>query len=359
MKIKRILLLAFLFIIPLKAQFSERPPTNVRYIAGGYVNKSPFFKTLDAALNDVKTKASISDPYVFWIAGDTIKIADWDSIYTGSLLSIRDSINIYYVAMGKIKWAGFGFGSGSYSGGTTASLFTPTAHTTHYSYPTYTTGLPPAYDSIRVKDYAIDQDIWDLIVYTDSKFLIIENDTLKFDLNNLQDTLNSQNLFGWTPYDTTTIVRTTGNQDIDGKKTFHSGIEVYDTGYVRLYNYNPGLTRVIYGDADSVYYSANGITSKTLADINYTMNLLQAKIDTNYVTGDTARFSGTNSSLNIPVYGGLAADAYVVTPIYTDSSTAINTDDFCVVIPYDGGFYVKRGPAGTSDLAIAWIRRKP
>lgn len=109
--LKAIIVGLILFLaIPIQAQIYQKFPTNVRYIAGGYNDKRPFFKTLEAALNDVKPYATASNPYTFWIASDTLWIADWDSVFTSSGLTIKDSINIYYVNTGKITWMPYQMG---------------------------------------------------------------------------------------------------------------------------------------------------------------------------------------------------------------------------------------------------------
>jgi len=203
-----------------------RFPTNVREIAGGYINKQPFYATLEAALNNVKPFATSENPYVFWIASDTVQIADWDSVFTESGLTMKDSIDVYYVAAGKIKWGGFGFG-GSGSGGAT-TIVAPEGTTTHYSLWTWTgqTGLATWQTRLGLNADSIDLKLWELIVYTDSVYLYIENDTLKFRSGSVAVT-------GWNPADTTTVVRTFGNQSIAGDKTHTGGILFGAGGYLQ------------------------------------------------------------------------------------------------------------------------------
>ena len=82
-----------------EAQLASKFPKNTRYIAGNYKNQSPFFSTLEKALNDVKVFATSSNPYLFWIDSDTTFISDWSTY--------ADSINNYYVANGVIHWGGY------------------------------------------------------------------------------------------------------------------------------------------------------------------------------------------------------------------------------------------------------------
>ena len=174
--VKKILLIVAIATTIASAQ-ALRFPTNVRFIAGGYINKSPYFNNLNSALNDVKAFATSSNPYTFWVDGDTSFISDWDSVYNGGQ-SMKDSIDTYYVSLGIIKWAGFGFG-GTGSGG--VSWLVPDTHTMYYDFPTYIPGAHgAAYDSAYVKDTAIDNEIHNLIVYT-GKYLYIQNDTLRVD----------------------------------------------------------------------------------------------------------------------------------------------------------------------------------
>jgi len=92
---KKILLSALLLTSSLLAQ-ETRFPTNTRYIGGGYVNKQPYFNTLEAALNNVKTIATTDNPFLFWIASHKKYISDWSIMY--------DSITTHY--SGKISFGG-------------------------------------------------------------------------------------------------------------------------------------------------------------------------------------------------------------------------------------------------------------
>jgi len=203
-----------------------RFPTNVRYVAGGYTtNRTPYFNSLEYTLNNVKPFATAENPYVFWVDSDTLQIHDWDSVFTASGLTMKDSIDIYYVATGKVKWGGFAAqGTG---GGGGAVIVAPEGLTTHYSLWTWTgqSSLATWQTRLGLNADSIDLKLWELIVYTDSVYLYIENDTLKFRAGSLSAS-------GWNP-DTTTVVRTTGNQSIAGDKTHTGGLLMGVGGYLR------------------------------------------------------------------------------------------------------------------------------
>ena len=93
---KKILVGTLLIIGSIFAQ-ETRFPTNTRYIGGGYINKQPYFNTLEAALNNVKTAATDSTPYLFWIASHPEYITDWATMF--------DSIRNNY--QGKIQFGGY------------------------------------------------------------------------------------------------------------------------------------------------------------------------------------------------------------------------------------------------------------
>lgn len=273
MKNLKYLLLSALILVSVAdifGQLATRYPTNVRYIGGGYIDKRPQFSTLEAALNDVLPYATINNPYAFYIASDTIQIADWDSVFTGSGLTMKDSIDLYYVDQGKIKWFGFGFG-GSGSGGGDI-IPTQTELTQHYDYRNWDQSnsayalwlryLAQAVDSI-------DQHIYDLIVYTDSSFLYIENDTLKFRASALA-------IYGARP-DTTLIVYKAGVQTIDGNKTY-SGESIF-TGSIRIPSGNnkTGTSRILWSAGDNIYFSGSGAAgdSSQLAEVSTSTGLLR------------------------------------------------------------------------------------
>lgn len=351
------------------AQLYEKFPTNVRYIGGGFNNKQPFFKTLEAALNNVKATATAEKPYGFWVASDTVYISDWDSVFTESGLTMKDSIDIYYVATGKIKWLPFGFGGGG-EGGT---VIAPDDTTYYYGWHTWNIlnlALPLWQRMIGQAIDDIDEEVWRLIVYTQLP-LYVENDTLKINTSGLGGT-------GWDP-DTTTVVRTTGNQTISGTKTVSTitmtgNLTFNGSGNIQLPSVNGsvGTARRVWGDNDKIFYSGSGAAGDTnyTAMISYTTKYLDCDTCIAYSNlssavkdslgkGGTATFNGTNSSLNISVTGMTATSIVIVTPIYTDSSTAINAQDLMVVIPYNGGFYIKRSLSGTNNLKVnwAWIRK--
>lgn len=246
-------------------QLATRYPTDVRYIGGGYIDKRPQFSTLEAALNDVKAYATVNRPYLFWVASDTVNIADWDSVFTESGLTMKDSINNYYVAEGKIKWAGFGFGGASGGGGGTIWP-TQTETTTHYSYPNWDKDNVALALVIRYFAQAldsIDQHIWDLIVYTDSSYLYIENDTLKF----RTATLSS---FGARP-DTTIIMYPNVSKTITGDWTIDGDLSI-NSGSIRLpaANNRTSTSRILWDSGNRPYYSGSGAggDSIQLAGIN-------------------------------------------------------------------------------------------
>lgn len=247
----------FIFgIASASAQFKVRFATDVRYIAGGYIDKRPQFNTLEAALNDVLPYATTNRPYVFWVDSDTLNIADWDSVFTASGLTMKDSIDIYYVAEGKIKWAGFGFGGTGGTGGSPIPSQTQT--TTHYSYPNWDRTNSALALWIRQQAAAIDsidQHIWDLIVYTDSTYLYIENDTLKLRIATITALVS---LTANRP-DTTIIAYKTLNQTITGDWEFDGDITI-DAGSIRLpaANNRTSTSRIIWDSGNRPYYSGNG-----------------------------------------------------------------------------------------------------
>lgn len=256
-----------------EAQLKIRFATNVRYIAGGYIDKRPMFNTLEAALNDVKVYATINNPYVFWVDSDTLQVADWDSVFTGSGLTMKDSIDVYYVAEGKIKWAGFGQGGGG--SGTSTPIPTQTQTTTHYSYPNWDKSNSALATWLRQLAQAVDsvdQHIWDLIVYTDSTYLYIEDDTLKFRIASL--------LAQHTRPDTTLIVYKATTQTVTGDKTLSGDIDI--TGAIRLpdANNNPGVSRTIWSNSNNIWWSGNGAVgdSVMLAVLNPTTGLLELTV---------------------------------------------------------------------------------
>lgn len=238
-------------------QLATRYPTNVRYIGGGYIDKRPQFSTLEAALNDVIAYATINNPYVFWVSSDTIQIADWDSVFTESGLTMKDSIDVYYVAEGKIKWGGFGFGGTGGTGGTV--IPTQTQTTTHYSYPNWDKNNAALSAWIRYLAQAtdsIDQHIWDLIVYTDSVYLYIQNDTLKLRTDAITALVNT---LAGRP-DTTIIAYKTIAQTISGNWSFTGDIDLGVNGSLRLpaANYNTGVSRILWSSSNNLYWSHSG-----------------------------------------------------------------------------------------------------
>lgn len=358
------------------AQIYQKFPTNVRYIGGGYNNVRPFFKTLEAALNDVKPLATVANPYVFWLASDSLWVADWDSVFTGSGLTMKDSVDIYYVATGKIKWMPFGLGGG---GSGVSTIIAQDDITLHYNWPTWdqtNVALPLWQRQMGAALDSADEEVWRLIVYTRNP-LYIENDTLKIDTTGLGSTS------GWNP-DTTTILRTTGSQSFSGTKT-NSGIlrtagilDFSGSGNIQLPGSNGavGTTRRLWGTTSNIYYSGAGgagdTTSVAMVSLstgelrnavvgyNTLTSTLQDTIDAKAkVTYGTATFTGTNSSMSVLVSGMTTSSVVILTPVQADSSTAVSALDDVRVIPYSGGFYIKRSLGGTSALKINWAWIKP
>jgi hypothetical protein len=364
------LAVVFTFTTVTEAQIYQKFPTNVRYIGGGYNNVRPFFKTLEAALNDVKPLATSSNPYVFWLASDSLWVSDWDSVFTESGLTMKDSVDIYYVAEGKIKWMPFSTGG---DGGATVSA--PDDITLHYYWPTWdqtNMALQLWQRMIGTALDSVDEEVFRLIVYTADP-LYIENDTLKLDVSGLGGTT------GWDP-DTTTVVRTTGNQTIAGDKTLSGTttstgtIAFSGSGNIQLpaLNGSVGTPRRLWGTTTNIYYSGSGSaddstevvlidfdTKYAVQDTFITPGNLALEAKEYFVKGGTATFSGAYSSMNI-VVSGISSTSYIVaTPIQSDSSTAVSALDDIRVIPYNGGFYLKRQLGGTSNLKVnwAWIKR--
>jgi hypothetical protein len=258
------LLFILLLVTNIEAQV-YRSPAYVRFIANGYINQTPYFNTLEQALNNVKSTADVSSPFVFWVAGDTIRIPDWDSVFTESGLTMKDSIDIYYVATGKIKWAGFGFGGTGGTGG--ASIIQQDATTLHYDWASWdqdNIALPLWQRLEGQKADSIDEEVWRLIVYTKLP-LYIENDTLKIDTTGFGG--------GSAPLsiDTLTFLRTTGDQIFTGTKTNggtlrNSGtVDFSGSGNIQLPSINgaTGQPRRIWGSNDNIFYSGAGAIGDT------------------------------------------------------------------------------------------------
>ena len=349
-------------VVDISAQLKLQYPKNVRFLAGGFQDKRPEFKTLEAALNDVKALATSENPYGFWVAGDTLWIADWDSVFTESGLTMKDSIDIYYVNEGKIKWMPFGFGG---TGGGTTTIISQDTVTYHYEYPNWyqdNTALPVWQRQSGVALDSVDQHIFDLIVYTEDP-LYIENDTLKIDTTGFAGTGG-----GWDPYpDTTTVVRTTGDQTIAGVKTFTTGLEFTGAGYLRLgVDYPPAASRIFWVDGTTLTYS-DGSEQFTFPLINDADTLvlnnfigwwdLTSEVQDSIPKSGTVTFSGTDTVVYITT--GDSTDIIIVTPLYSDTTIVITAIDAQLfVIPIETGFVVKRPAAGSADLKVAWIRRK-
>lgn len=352
-------------IAPTFGQLAIRYPTDVRYIGGGYIDKRPQFSTLEAALNDVKDYATINRPYVFWVSSDTINIADWDSVFTESGLTMKDSIDLYYVAEGKIKWGGFGFGG---SGSSESTIIpTQTETTTHYSYPNWDQNNGVL--SLWIRDLAqatdsIDQHIWDLIVYTDSAYLYIENDTLKLRTNTVTALVNS---VAGRP-DTTIIAYNAQNEIITGDWEFDGDITI-DAGSLRLptANNRTSTSRILWSASNNLYWSHSGAAgdSGQVAMLNASgtyvgqlrnsntvgwANLTDGVKDSFAVAGtDTFTTTATADTITIT---GMSTTSYVVV---TPQGSTYNVNDILFAKPETNKLIVKRNAGGTSGLKYTWI----
>ena len=323
------LALTLLFIVPTQAQIYQKFPTNIRYIGGGFNNVRPFFKTLETALNDVKAVATVSNPYGFWIASDTLWIADWDSVFTASGLTMKDSIDVYYVSTGKIKWMPFGFGGTGGSGGT-STIIVQDDITLHYDWPTWdqtNLALPLWQRNEGVAMDSADEEVWRLIVYTETP-LYIENDTLKIDTTGLQ---GADGAAGWQP-DTTTVVRTTGNQSIAGNKTLTGVSSVTGTLQLPATDVTPSTARALWGSATRLYYSGSGAVDDTSEVVFIDYDTRYAEQDTFIVWGNLS--SDVQDSINAwkgvgTPHGFLdaASDTPAVTQnVYTKITPTFSTD---------------------------------
>lgn len=346
-------------------QLATRYPTNVRYIGGGYIDKRPQFSTLEAALNDVIAYATINNPYVFWVASDTIQIADWDSVFTESGLTMKDSIDVYYVAEGKIKWGGFGFGGTGGGGGTV--IPTQSQTTTHYSYPNWDQSNAALSAWLRYLAQgidSIDQHIWDLIVYTDSAYLYIENDTLKLRTTTITALINS---ISGRP-DTTIIAYNAQNEVITGDWEFDGDITI-DAGSIRLpaANNRTGVSRILWGASNDLYWSHSGAAgdSGQVAMLNTSgtyagqlrnsntvgwLNLTDGVKDSFAVAGtDTFTTTATVDTITIT---GMSATSYITV---TPQGNTYNVNDILFAKPETNRLIVTRNAAGTSGLKYTWI----
>lgn len=347
-------------------------PTNVRYIGGGYINKAPYFRTLEAALNHVKPFATSENPYGFWVDSDTLWIADWDSVFTESGLTMKDSIDIYYVAEGKIKWMPFGFGGTGGGGGT---IIQQDTETFHYEYPNwnqYNIALPIWQRRMGTALDSIDQHIFDLIVYT-GECLYIENDTLKIDVACLEALIATQII------DTATYLRTSGNQVLEGPGLTLDGVTLNLTNsilnlgidsYIRypVENYIPGVSRVMWSIGNRPFWSGSGGAGDTLRFAMMKGDTLEQPeavsfynltpdVQNRFPLAGVATFNGTDTTVYVAT--GDSTNLIILQILYDDSTTIIDTDDnILVVIPGETGFTIKRRANGLSDLKVAWIRRK-
>ena len=264
-KLKYALMALILFSGVAEAQLYMKHPTDVRYIGGNMTNKRPYYKGLNASLNDIKALATSERPYVFWIVSDTVNVFDWDSVYNQGL-SMRDSIQVHYVAEGKIKWGGFMIaGTGGGSGGTDIHA-PPSGTTTHYSLWTWSgqSGLDTWQSRLGLNADSIDLKLWELIVYTDSVYLYIENDTLKMRTSTITALISHDRP------DTTIILYESTDATITGNWTFDGNLTM-GTGDLRLSasNNTPGVSRVIWSSSNKPYWSGSGAVGDTSKFVMY------------------------------------------------------------------------------------------
>lgn len=249
------LAVVFLFAGEASAQLKIGYPTDVRFIAGGYKAKRPQYPLLLSALNDVKAYATSERPYTFWLDSDTVNIADWDSVYQTGGLAMNDSIDVHYVATGKIKWGGFGTG-GTGGGGSTV-IVPMTGTTTHYSLNTWSgqSGLGTWQTQDGVNMDSIDLKLWELIVYTDSVYLYVENDTLKIRASSITALVTAS---GTRP-DTTIIAYKAVNETITGDWIINGDMTI-NTGSIRLSDGNnrTATSRVIWSATNKPFWSGSG-----------------------------------------------------------------------------------------------------
>jgi hypothetical protein len=180
------ILFFILFALTLNAQFEIKNPTNVRFIAGGYTNQSPFFDNLEDAVNDIlpyvadivaDSVITSDETFIFWLIGDTLLVSDWldtANVIGDSVITWRDSVNSL-VSRQFVRWGG-NLGQIEVYG----IPPTPQNTTTYYNLPVWGNLTPnyPWQDSISTAISDIDEILQSLIVYTADP-LYIENDTLR------------------------------------------------------------------------------------------------------------------------------------------------------------------------------------
>ena len=318
-----------------------RFPTNVRYIGGNYIDKSPQFSTLEAALNNVKPYATAVNPYLFWVDSDSLWISDWDSVFTESGLTMKDSIDLYYVSTGKIKWAGIAQGgTGGSGGGTILTLVLPDRSTIHYYLPTWIMGSHDAwYDSLGATIDSVDKYIWELIVYTKGCLEIVD-DTLTIDYDCLRDSVEA-----WTiaPIDSNRTVRKDVNITLAAVYTLTGSILMSGNGYIQIGTVDPGaVPRVLYGSTTKLYYTKAGSGKDSVMFMTD-------------VTSDTSAFSTTDTIKTVTISGATASDRYIVT---IRGGASFSATDVIQAIPGSGNVVFKRRAGGTSGLKFTYFRYK-
>ena len=244
-------------------------PANVRYIAGGYSDARPFFSTLNAALNDVKPYATSDNPYVLWLNSDTLQIADWDSVYNDGL-SMSDSIYIHYVSAGKIKWAGFDIDTskGGRGGSSVLNLESMAATTPYFDLARWdSSGLALSIwqQQLTAALLKIDSILNDRTLFSNVSptYFSISGDSLIF---TMPIHIFEPDSFYTDDFDSTTYARTTGNQDIDGTKTFRGTLAFGPAagplpgGELLLPSVPSDNPRAIWSDGPWLYYRTGGKT---------------------------------------------------------------------------------------------------
>jgi len=229
-------------------------------------------------------------------------------------------------------------------------IVAPTEHTNNYDIPKWTTGLFDWQDSVSTGMDIIDTTLYSLIVYTDSVYLYVENDTLKFRSSSSGD------------------VTKAGDNDFTGVNTFAKTVSgSYD---LTLYNNSSGATadsRFIIGE-DLSAFSVGILSHQNVSNPASGM----FKTDGTTLLGLGAgglTLGANNASGDVGIYAGGNADANLVLHLNDDLNVGLGTTLFGTnaVKTFSMGIgtapttspadviqlYVKdRSGAGTSDLYV-------
>ena len=246
-------------------------PSNVRYIAGGYSNHRPFFSTLNTALNDVKAYATSDNPYVFWLMSDTLNIADWDSVYNEGV-SMSDSIYTYYVATGKIKWAGFDIDTskGGRGGSSILNYGSMAATTDNYDFARWdSSGLTLSQWQIQLTQtlLTIDSLIKARTLFSemDPTYFTISGDSLYIVL---PTHIFDPDSFYTNDFDSTSYLRSSGDEAFSGTFAFNGGNVGFEGGgaiqgsSLQLPSTMTLSPRGIWSDGSWLYFRQGGVTYK-------------------------------------------------------------------------------------------------